>query len=235
MTAHTKAGSALKASAVFIGLGLVGFLAATPAMAGCASFTPGIAPPAAWKSSQAAPNRNGLRNLPALVPVAYFDDRALIRVSDDGGQHGNWGGSGNAGIVGLWKFTFVLDGSSADTYFDFGTVIWHADGTEVTVSGGRAPSSGDICMGAWKQTGPNTYKLNHLALAWVSEDSPPAAGGPVTPAQFVGPAIETQTVTLSRSGNSFDGRFTLDQYQKDGIQLIQHFAGTVHATRITAD
>lgn len=59
--------------------------------------------------------------------------------------------------------------------------------------------------------------------------------GPVTPAQFVGPAIETQTVTLSRSGNSFDVRFTLDYYRADGIQLIQRFAGTVHATRIAVD
>jgi len=26
--------------------------------------------------------------------------------------------------------------------------------------------AGDVCMGAWKQTGRSTFKLNHLALAW---------------------------------------------------------------------
>ena len=73
---------------------------------------------------------------------------------------------------------------------DFGTVQWHDDGTELMISGGRRPSTGDVCMGVWQQIGSHSYKLKHLALAWVSSDTPPSMEGPgPSPAQFLGPAI----------------------------------------------
>jgi hypothetical protein len=118
---------------------------------------------------------------------------------------------------------------------DFGTVQWHSDGTEITFSGGRPPSSGDVCMGVWKKTGRNTYKLNHIALAWISADTPPQLGGPVSPAVFVGPATIRQVVTLDRSGNSFEGSLTIDQYAQDETTLLQHIGGKVVATRVTVD
>jgi len=215
-----------------IGLGILASVAAGQAAAGCTHFSPGVAPPANWMkpTSMMTNSADPMSGFDALVPIAFREDRGFMRVNDE--QRG--GGPGNAGIVGLWKFTFAVDGAQPGSFLDFGTVIWHADGTEVTISGGRPPSTGDICMGAWKQVGPNTYKLNHIALAWVSSDTPPEAGGP-QPAAFLGPGIETQVVTLSRSGNSFEGRFTLDQYQADGKTLVVHFAGKVVATRITAD
>jgi len=143
-------------------------------------------------------------------------------------------------IVGLWKVSFISDGSAypapipAGAETDFGTVQWHSDGTEFMISGGRAPSTGDVCMGVWKPTGPHTVKLDHLALAWVSQDTPPPAG-PVTPAAFLGPAVFHETITLGADGNSYTGPFTIDQYAADGTTLIEHIGGTVTGTRITAD
>jgi hypothetical protein len=118
--------------------------------------------------------------------------------------------------------------------FDFGTVQWHNDGTELMISGGRPPSTGDVCMGVWEQTGPFTYKLKHVALAWVSSDTPPPLG-PVSPAVFVGPAIIRELITLSHSRDSYEGTFTLDQYASDETTLLEHISGTITGTRITVD
>lgn len=146
------------------------------------------------------------------------------------------GAAWHESIVGLWKVSWTSDGTaspqSVPTDFDFGTVQWHSDGTEFNISGARAPSTGDVCMGVWKQTGVRTYKLNHVALGWASADSP---GAPVVPAAFVGPATILQTITLSVDGNSYSGPFTIDQYAADGTTLLEHIAGTITGTRITAD
>lgn len=145
----------------------------------------------------------------------------------------------NPGIVGLWRLTFIADDSvnppifPAGTIVDFGTSQWHSDNTEFLISGGRAPSTGDVCMGVWQQTGRSSYKLKHIALAYRSIDSPPDMA--ITPAVFVGPSIMTQTITLSRSQNSYKGSFTIDQYADDEVKLLQHIGGQVIATRFTVD
>ena len=141
------------------------------------------------------------------------------------------------GIVGTWRFTWTSDGTAYPqsipfgAQVDFGTHQWHSDKTEIFTSGGRAPSSGDVCMGVWKQTGRFTYKLKHIALAWLSSDSTPSS----TPATYLGPAIITESVTLSRTGDSYEGTFMLDQYAKDEITVIEHISGKVEATRFTVD
>ena len=164
-----------------------------------------------------------------------------------GGPHSpqGWHGSGAGlpwtdSIVGMWKVTFTSDGTAypgpipAGVEFDFGTVQWHPDGTEFMISGGRAPSTGDVCMGVWKKTGLRTFKLNHLALGWVSSDSAPPLG-PVSPAAYLGPGVIVQTITLSPSGNSYEGPFTIDQYAADGTTLVEHIGGTIKGTRMTVD
>jgi hypothetical protein len=119
---------------------------------------------------------------------------------------------------------------------DFGTVQWHADGTEIMISGGRPPSTGDVCMGVWEQVGPFTYKLKHIALAWLSSDTPPSMGGPgPSPAQFLGPATISELVTLSKSRASYAGTFTIDQYNADESALLVHISGTITGTRVTVD
>jgi hypothetical protein len=90
-------------------------------------------------------------------------------------------------------------------------------------------------MGVWEQIGPFTYKLKHIALAWVSEDTPPSMGGPgPTPAQFLGPAVIQETVTLNKSRNTYQGHFTVDQYDSKQTLLV-HISGTITGTRVTVN
>ena len=91
----------------------------------------------------------------------------LLTVGDEDNQE--------AAIVGFWHVKFVVgSGSSAQT-IDAGYSQWHADGTEIMNSGGRAPITSNFCLGVWKQVGYRQYKLNHLAAAW---DPTPATTAP---------------------------------------------------------
>ena len=79
-------------------------------------------------------------------------------------------------------------------------------------------------MGAWKQTGPTTYKLNHWALSWTPD------GG-----NFVGQTNIREEVTVDRRGNVYAGTFSIDQYDPGETTVLGHDADTVTGTRITAD
>jgi hypothetical protein len=138
-----------------------------------------------------------------------------------------------ADIVGLWKFEFTATSPFVGP-FDAGYVTWHSDGTEL-MNSGRAPTTGSFCMGVWKQIGHSTYKLNHFALAWAFDANAPVTGPGTGGAIFVGPTNIREQVTLDSSGNSYEGNFTLVQYEPDGITVLATITGTVTATRITAD
>jgi hypothetical protein len=144
----------------------------------------------------------------------------------------SWPGS----IIGLWKIEFLAKGNTNGipdgALIDFGTASWNGDVTETMVSGGRAPSTGDVCMGAWEQVGRYTYKLNHLAMAW--------EGG-----AYAGPTKIQELVTLDPSGNTFRGSFTITAYVASAV-AGQEFDesviapptpihGVITGVRITAD
>ena len=99
---------------------------------------------------------------------------------------------------------------------------WHADGTEI-MNSGRAPMTGSFCMGAWKQTGDRSFKLNHIALSWDSSGT-----------TFVGPANIREHVTVSHDGNTYTGTFSLTQYDTNG-NVLAHVVGVIAAQRVTAD
>lgn len=212
--------------ALVFGLGTLASMTANPALADCSLYNPAV-PPAQWVT----PGQEGAR----LIQAVYRPGSGqFIRVGHETSVP-------HSGIVGLWTVSFVSDGVApnpvpAGVLTDFGTVQWHDDGTELMVSGGRPPSTGDVCMGVWEQTGPFTYKLKHLALAWVSEDTPPSMGGPgPTPAQFLGPAVIREVVTLNKARDSYQGPFTIDQYNADESMVLVHISGTVTGTRVTVD
>ena len=182
-----------------------------------------------------APGTTRMQEGARLIPAVYrSDSNGIIPV-------GHETSVGHSGIVGLWKISMISDGVPPNPVpqgatVDFGTVQWHDDGTEIMISGGRPPSTGDVCMGVWEQTGPFTYNLKHLALAWVSSDTPPSMGGPgPSPAQFLGPAVIRQVVTLDKSRASYRGTFTLDQYNADETVLLVHVSGTIAGARVTVD
>jgi hypothetical protein len=202
-----------------LGLSAAGSVIAGQAMAGCGAYSEPGAVLTKWD---------------AIVPSAGgLGSEHFIRTDFNEGTV-------TAGIVGLWQIALISDGTAypapipAGAVVDFGTAQWHSDGTEIMVSGGRPPSTADVCMGVWEMTGPNTYKLKHVALSWISGDTPPPLG-PVSPAVFVGPAIIREVVTLDRSRNTFEGTFTIDQYARDQATLLQHIGGKITGTRITVD
>jgi hypothetical protein len=125
--------------------------------------------------------------------------------------------SGRDPIVGFWKATFVAGGSVIDSAF----VQWHNDGTEI-MNSSKPPATSNFCLGVWKHVGRFRYKLNHFAIS-----SDP--GG-----NLIGPANIREDVLLDRSGDSYVGTFTIDQYDVHG-NLLAHVAGQISATRITAD
>jgi hypothetical protein len=123
-------------------------------------------------------------------------------------------------ITGLYRFTFTVQGNVVDQGF----VTWHADGTEI-MNSGKPPITQSFCMGAWEQTGPHSYKLNHWALNW------DAAGQ-----TFLGPVNIRENIVLDRSGKTYTGDFTLTQYTPDGkTPTGPTTQGTVSATRVSVD
>jgi hypothetical protein len=148
-------------------------------------------------------------------------------------------------IIGLWTFEWraKADGTIPNdnpsipdgALLDFGLIQWHEDGTEITNSGGRTPAVGDVCMGTWKQVGPSTFKLIHLALGY----GPPP--GPVL--GYQGLAVLEMEVTVAAGGHSYHGNFALTQYMSKfdptvpGSEFDQSTAeftlsGTVKAKRV---
>ena len=144
-------------------------------------------------------------------------------------DHFGSGGS-SASIVGLWKVQMISKGNTSHNppipdgaLIDFGYTQWHRDGTEILHSGGHAANTGNFCLGVWGQTGFLTYQLNHFPISY------DATTGAIT--AFIN--LQEQD-TLSPSGDSYSGAFTLDVYDPKGNH-VDHLAGAVVATRLTVD
>ncbi len=129
-------------------------------------------------------------------------------------------------IVGTWKehwFSEGTDGIKDGTEIDANYAQWHSDGTEMQVSGMRAPITGDVCLGEWIKTGARTYQLNHFGVSYDP-----------TGQFIVGPARIQQWLTLDPKGNSTSGRFVIDQFDQVG-NLLAHIQGNVLGTRVTME
>ena len=123
-------------------------------------------------------------------------------------------------IVGMWSVKLTVGGN----LIDFGYSVWHSDGTEFLNSGGRAPATQNFCLGVWKQTGPFTYKLNHLALSYDLSGNLNAH------------VNIRENITLGHDGNTFSGTFTIDVYDPNtGTTLLQHVAGDITGSRVTVN
>jgi hypothetical protein len=127
------------------------------------------------------------------------------------------GQSNNASIVGMWNITFTSGGQVVDQGFD----VWHSDGTEV-LNDNPPPSTGNVCLGIWQQTGRFTFKLKHPS--WTYDNN----------GNLTGIATIREQVTLDSNGNRFKGTFTVDVADLNGNPIL-HLEGTVSATRITVD
>ncbi len=136
----------------------------------------------------------------------------------------------SAAIVGMWNFQLVSQGNTAHNpsipdgaLIDFGYHQIHGDGTEIINSGGHAPATENFCLGVWGQTGFLTYEVNHFPLSYNA-----------TTGALANLINLREQITLSPSGDSFTGTFTLNVYDTKGSQ-VDHLVGNVTATRVTVD
>ncbi len=131
-------------------------------------------------------------------------------------------------IVGTWKEKWIAEAGSSSEFpvgseFDASYSQWHSDGTEINVSGLRAPITGDVCLGEWIKTGARTYQLNHFGVSYDS-----------TGTTLVGPARIQQWLTLDANGDSTTGKFTVVQWDESG-NVLAHVQGNVTGTRVTME
>lgn len=165
------------------------------------------------------------------APIQFPQQNVALRAAAPSGeQKAAQRGSANASMVGLWKVQLISLGNATHNppipdgaLIDFGYSEWHSDGTEILNSGGHSPATGNFCLGVWGQTGYLTFELNHFPIGYN-----PATG---VLTNFIN--LREQD-TLSPSGDSYTGTFTLDVFDTYGNH-VDHLAGTVVATRITVD
>ena len=218
--------------ALALGLAIAGFTLSGAVYASCAETSP-------FRPTAGA-ELDGAR-LGDAVYRPGADAGRLLWVSDEQGEDGR-------AIVGTWKFEWRAKANPSapndnpgipdGALLDFGTIQWHDDGTEITISGGRTPAVGDVCMGSWRQVGHSTYRLTHLAMGY----GPPP--GPVL--GYQGLAVLEMTVTVDAGGHSYHGSFALTQYASKFDPTVPNsefdtstveftLTGTVKGSRVTVN
>lgn len=137
----------------------------------------------------------------------------------------------SASPIGMWNIQFISQGNTGHSpsipdgaLIDFGYSQWHSDGTEIMNSGAHAPSTQNFCLGVWVRTGMFTYEVNHFALSYDA-----------TSGSLANKVNIREQITMDPSGNQFSGTFTIDIYNADGTQQVDHLAGNIAATRVTVD
>jgi hypothetical protein len=212
-----------KFSALTVALGVValGTSFAPVARAGC-GFNPGIQPRG------------------SLKPIAYVFGSGLTWA---GGQDSSSAAAQNP-IVGLWRIKVLSHGNQAAgipdyTVLDQGFSAWHSDGTEI-LNSGRDPVTTNFCLGTWKQTAASSYKLAHYTMSW-SGLTVDAKGNIVVDPKtkeplnnYIGPGYIQEIVTLSAGKESFQGTFSVEQFDQNGKSLYV-LNGDVFGTKITTD
>lgn len=165
---------------------------------------------------------------PFVFPQTGFDSSLIAPMGKE--ARSNTQGGADAAIVGLWKVQFISKGNTSHNPYipdgallDFGYTQWHSDGTEILNSGGHSPASGNFCLGVWAKTGYLTFEVNHFPIGYN------AATGTLT--NYIN---LREQVTLSPSGDSYTGTFTMLIYDTMGNQ-VDHLTGTIAATRLTVD
>jgi len=145
------------------------------------------------------------------VPTVPASQAAVSQSSSNSKQ------SGPVSIVGLWNVNFLSGGSVVDVAFD----AWHSDGTEI-LNDYTDPIEGNVCLGTWRQTASNTYKLKHPS--WYFDNN----------GNLLGTVVIHEIVCLSKDGNSYSGAYTYDIYDVTGI-FQGELTGEIQATRIKPD
>jgi hypothetical protein len=99
--------------------------------------------------------------------------------------------------------------------------VWHSDGTEI-LNDYTDPIEGNVCLGVWTQTGPETYQLKHPS--WTFDIN----------GNLTGTAYILETITVGSGGNEYGGPYTINFFDLSG-NPVGTYPGTIKAYRITAD
>jgi hypothetical protein len=173
----------------------------------------------------------GCGDAPQVAAPFRMADAATLRLLTPAPASATAQGSGpGASLVGMWKIQFLSQGNTGHTpsipdgaVIDFGYTQIHSDGTELLNSGAHAPVTQNFCMGVWGQTGFLGFELNHFALSYNSLSG-----------ELVNYINIREQLTLSPSGESFTGTFTIDVYDTSQNH-VDHLAGNITANRVTVD
>jgi len=152
------------------------------------------------------PGTSALR-IPVTLPTSLFAPAPGSQAAGAGSQSG-------PGIVGLWYVTFSSGGVVVDQAFD----AWHSDGTEI-LNDFTDPIEDNVCLGAWTQSGPQTFKLKHPSWTFDSNGN------------LTGVAYIIESVTVGPAGNEYEGGYTISFYDTSG-NPVGSFEGTLKAYRI---
>jgi hypothetical protein len=121
----------------------------------------------------------------------------------------------NTSIIGLWQVRFQVGDQTIQEAFQ----IWNTGGTEVH-NPNVDPRTGNICLGAWKEAAPQTFKLTHRVWSYD------------TSGNFLGTINLNETLVLGDKGDTHNGSFTLDFYDPLGNFMFE-VPGSVIGERIS--
>lgn len=156
----------------------------------------------------------------SAMAAAAASVRSQPQVSQSSAQNGSAATGDNAvntSIVGLWHIRFQVGVQTIQEAFQ----IWNTGGTEVH-NPNVDPRQGNICLGAWEEAAPRTFKLTHRV--WLYDTS----------GNFQGTGHLTETLVLGDRGNTHTGSFTLAFYDPFGNFLFE-VPGTVVGERISVN
>ena len=125
----------------------------------------------------------------------------------------------NTSIVGLWHIRFLVDTPEGPAVIQEAFQIWNTGGTEVH-NPKVDPRGGSVCLGAWQEAAPQTFRLTHRVWNYDATGI------------FLGTISLNETLVLGDRGNTHGGSFTLDFYDPSGTFLFE-VPGTVVGERIS--
>jgi len=95
---------------------------------------------------------------------------------------------------------------------------WQSGGSEI-LNDYTNPIEGNVCLGVWTQTGPQTYKLKHPS--WTFDSS----------GNLTGTAYIAESVTVDAGGNGYIGIYVINFFDTSG-NPVGSFNGTLKAHRV---
>jgi hypothetical protein len=119
--------------------------------------------------------------------------------------------------------------------FDFGFQQFHADGTELMISGGVPPTIGNVCIGAWERGPGGVIRLRHVTWNWAGNE---VLGDLPTGYFYLEVTLRTNSLGTAYAGTWKTASFDLGAGplgSGGAAQPGSEFEGTLQAVKIGVD